>query len=115
MNLSHLLKEHSDTCWEVVSESIEKKVVGYCENLTLLMIRYKKGGIELGKETNQTKVAFVSEGTFEIKMKGTKKILQKGDSFLVPSYLTHEVKCIDDGVLVNVCSHNAHFDTLDNY
>ena len=44
---------------------------------------------------NHSQVTHISEGKFEVTIDGETKILKKGDSFYIPSNITHGVACIE--------------------
>jgi quercetin dioxygenase-like cupin family protein len=49
-------------------------------------------------------VTHIAEGKFEVTIDDEKKILEKGDSFYIPSNVMHGVVCLESGLLIDVFS-----------
>jgi quercetin dioxygenase-like cupin family protein len=67
--------------------------------------------VEFGKGTAfpphnhpHQQITFVMEGAFEIEIEGEKKMLRKGDTYVVPGNAMHAVKCMEKGVLMDTFS-----------
>ena len=90
--------------WEVIDENIRRQIVGYDSTMMMVNVHFKNGGIGPIHNHIQTQSTFIAEGTFEVTVDGVMKILQKGDSFFISSNIQHGVKCLEEGMLIDVFS-----------
>lgn len=88
--------------WEKVDENIDRQIVGYDDSLMMVNVRFKKGGIGYLHQHFHSQVTYIAEGKFEITIENEKVVLEKGDSFFIPSNKMHGVVCLEDGILVDV-------------
>lgn len=90
--------------WEVIDDKICRQIVGFNDSIMMVKVRFQKGGIGRVHNHHHSQVTHISEGKFEVTIDGKSKILKKGDSFYVPSYIMHGVVCLEDGILIDVFS-----------
>ena len=92
------------TEWEVVEEKIQRQIVGFDDKIMMVNVRFEKGGIGALHKHHHSQVTHISEGKFEVTIDDEKKILEKGDSFYIPSNVMHGVVCLESGLLIDVFS-----------
>jgi quercetin dioxygenase-like cupin family protein len=90
--------------WEVVEEKIQRQIVGFDDKIMMVNVRFEKGGIGALHKHHHSQVTHISEGKFEVTIDDEKKILEKGDSFYIPSNVMHGVVCLESGLLIDVFS-----------
>lgn len=91
-----------DISWELMDTGVERKILCYNQDLMMTHVRFQKGGIGQLHHHPHRQVSFVESGAFEVEIEGEKKILYKGDSFIVEADLIHGVVALEDGALVDV-------------
>ena len=88
--------------WETVEEGVQRKILGYDEQLMMVCVRFEKGSIGALHHHIHRQVSYVESGSFEVTIAGEKKILQKGDCFFVTPGLVHGVVALEQGMLVDI-------------
>jgi quercetin dioxygenase-like cupin family protein len=91
-----------DMEWETVGDGIERKILGYDDEVMMVHIRFKKDAIGTAHHHVHRQVSYVESGSFEVTIDGKKNVLVKGDSFFVAPDLVHGVVALEDGTLVDV-------------
>ncbi|MFT4202375.1 MAG: cupin domain-containing protein [Chitinophagaceae bacterium] len=94
--------ENAEVHWEVLSEKVKRKILVYDRQVMLVCVVFQKGGIGELHSHPHTQMSYIEQGVFEVEIDGKKKTLQKGDAFYVPSNSVHGVRCLEDGVLMDV-------------
>ena len=90
--------------WEVADKKIQRQIVGYDDKIMMVNVRFEKDGIGTLHSHHHTQISYVAEGKFEVTIADETCILEKGDSFYVPSNAVHGVVCLEAGTLVDVFS-----------
>ncbi len=93
-----------DIEWEGVGEGVERKILGYDEELMMVCVRFAKGSVGTLHHHVHRQISYVESGVFEVTIDGQKKILQKGDCFFVQPNLEHGVMALDQGILIDIFS-----------
>ena len=88
--------------WEIVEDKIKRQIVGYDDTMMMVNVYFEKGGVGELHNHMHTQSTYISEGEFEVTIGENKSILKKGDSFFVPSNITHGVICLKTGMLIDV-------------
>lgn len=88
--------------WEHVDNGVQRKILGYDDQLMLVCVRFEKNAIGSLHHHVHRQVSYVAYGRFEVTIDGQKQILEKGDCFFVPSDLIHGVVALEEGALVDV-------------
>lgn len=90
--------------WEVIDKSVKRQIVGYDETMMMVNVHFKTGGIGPIHNHVHTQSTYIAEGKFEVTIDGELKLLNKGDSFFISSNTNHGVKCLQEGMLIDVFS-----------
>ena len=94
----------SSSDWEEVDPKIKRKILGYDDQLMLVQVHFKKGGIGSEHQHHHSQSTLIRSGVFEITVDGVTQKLQKGDSFYVPPNTLHSALCIEEGELIDAFS-----------
>ena len=90
--------------WEQVAPGMERKVMGYNDEIMMVKVKFDKGGIGQRHEHVQSQTTYVVSGSFEVAIGDDKKVLNEGDGFYIPPHLEHGVVCLEAGILIDVFS-----------
>jgi quercetin dioxygenase-like cupin family protein len=88
--------------WEKIDKGIERKILGYDDQLMMVCVRFEKDAIGSLHHHIHRQVTYVQEGKFEVTIASEKKVLSQGDSFFVAPDRIHGVVALEKGVLVDV-------------
>jgi quercetin dioxygenase-like cupin family protein len=88
--------------WETVDNGIERKILGYDDQLMMVHIRFEKGAVGSLHHHFHRQVSYVESGRFEVTIDGEKNVLVQGDCFFVAPDLVHGVVALEKGTLVDV-------------
>lgn len=90
--------------WVAAGEGIKRKVLVYDANLMLVKVAFEAGAVGTVHSHEHTQMSYVESGTFAITIADETRILQKGDTFYVPSNVRHGALCQEAGVLIDIFS-----------
>jgi len=90
--------------WEVVSEGVKRKIMGYDDTIMLVNVAFEKGAIGAMHEHYHAQVTYVVSGQFEMTIGDVSKILKSGDSFYIEPQVCHGAVCLEAGLLIDVFS-----------
>ena len=88
--------------WETVDKGVERKILGYDDQLMMVHIRFEKGAVGSLHHHVHRQVSYVASGSFEVTIDGKKNILKQDDCFFVAPDLVHGVVALERGILVDV-------------
>ena len=91
-----------DFAWETVDNGVQRKILGYDDDVMMVCVRFEKGAIGSLHYHVHRQVSYVESGRFEVTIDGRKKILEQGDCFFVAPDLVHGVLALEKGSLVDV-------------
>lgn len=94
--------EHESIPWEVVSDKVKRKIMVYDENVMMVCVAFQKGGIGEVHSHHHMQMTYIDSGKFEVEIDNKKQILKRGDTFYIPTNSPHGVRCIEDGILVDI-------------
>ena len=92
----------SNIDWEKTDDGVERKILAYDNFLMMVSVAFKKGAVGILHSHKHRQISYVESGRFEVTINGNKKILEKGDSFLVAPDLPHGVVALEEGILIDV-------------
>lgn len=96
--------------WETVADGMERKILGYDDQVMMVLVRFEKGAIGALHHHVHRQISYVESGRFEVTIDGKKTILVQGDCFFVAPDLVHGVVALEKGTLVDVFTpHRADF------
>ncbi|WP_022941344.1 cupin domain-containing protein [Psychromonas hadalis] len=90
-----------DTDWEVLGGGIKRKIVGYTDDLMLVLVHFEKGAIGAPHVHEiHDQIGYVAEGSFEAEIDGVKKVLVKGDAYIAAKLVEHGAVALEEGSLL---------------
>lgn len=101
-NKNKSLIHANDINWLSVGEGVERKVLGYDEQIMMVCVRFKKGAIGALHYHSHRQVSYIESGVFEVIIDNKTEVLKKGDCYFVAPGLVHGVVALEDGELVDV-------------
>lgn len=94
--------QEKEIAWESVGDGVERKIMGYDDQLMLVCVRFEKGAIGALHHHVHRQVSYVASGSFEVTIDGQKQVIHQGDSFFVAPELVHGVVALERGTLIDV-------------
>ena len=88
--------------WETVDKGVERKILGYDDQVMMVCVRFEKGAIGSLHHHVHRQISYIESGCFEVSIDGKKSVLEKGDCFFVAPDLVHGVVALEKGTLVDV-------------
>ncbi len=86
---------------ETMGPGIQRKILGYQENLMLVKVFFDKGSVAEVHNHPHQQIGHILEGKFELEIDGKTEILTIGDSFIVPSNIMHGAVCLEKGIIID--------------
>ena len=106
MNYINLLDKaliaDNDLTWEELGAGIKRKIMAHNDQLMLVKVVFEKGAIGTLHQHPHLQMSYVAEGSFEVTVGDSKKILTTGDVFFALSDVIHGVVCLEEGLLIDV-------------
>ena len=100
MSKTNLIAD-ADLEWEILDDYCQRKIMAYTEDLMIVKVLFKKGGIGAIHRHIHSQGSYVESGVFEVMIGDEKKILQQGDVFFIPPSIDHGVIALEEGILVD--------------
>jgi len=94
----------SEVTVENLGEGVSRQILGYDGQLMMVKVSFEQGSIGSVHEHFHSQCTYVISGTFEVRVKGEKKILVAGDGFYAEPDAEHGVVCIKKGILLDTFS-----------
>ena len=96
--------------WDDTPEGNKRRVVAYTEELMVVEFAFEKGGEGWLHSHPHVQSSYVAEGAFDVTIDGRTETMRQGDCFIVPSGMTHGVKALEKGRLIDCFTpHRADF------
>jgi quercetin dioxygenase-like cupin family protein len=92
----------SELEWETVDNGVQRKVLGYDDQLMMVCVRFEKGAVGTLHHHVHRQVAYVASGRFEVTIDGINKTLEQGDCYFVAPDVVHGVLALEEGSLVDI-------------
>lgn len=93
-----------ETPWVQINEGMRRQILGYDDQLMLVKIEFKSGGIGYAHTHVHSQSSYVVNGIFEFQIGEEKKIVKAGDGLYMEPNVLHGVKCIEEGILIDTFS-----------
>lgn len=101
---------NNDCKWETIGEGIRRKIMGYNNDLMLVLVDFKKGAVGYVHKHYHSQVSYLVSGSFEVTIGSEKKIQKAGDVFFIDANVNHGVLALEDSLLIDVFSpHREDF------
>ncbi|MDN3681765.1 cupin domain-containing protein [Vibrio tapetis subsp. quintayensis] len=95
-----------DQPWEMISDGVKRKIVGYTDDLMAVHISFDKGAISPPHAHEiHDQIGYVVRGSFEAQIDGETKILNAGDAYIAKKHMQHGARALEqDSVLLDMFS-----------
>lgn len=105
-----IFRRSSEGEWTPTPDGNRRRVLLHTDELMLVEFAFEKGGEGWKHDHPHVQASYIAEGSFEVTIGGETAVLSAGDSFIVPSGVTHGVKALARGRLVDSFTpHRADF------
>jgi len=104
MSQSALFQLDNDLPWLDLGNGVQRKVMGFNQQLMLVKVRFEAGAIGSLHHHEHTQASYVESGEFELTIGDHKKLLKQGDGYYVPPNEIHGCVCKTEGVLIDAFS-----------
>ena len=88
--------------WEASHEGVRRKVLGYHNNLMMVLVQFDKDATGFVHRHFHTQATYVVSGSFEVHVGGKRQILKAGDCFVAPPQTEHGVCALEKSSLLDV-------------
>lgn len=92
----------SEIAWEKTGEGVRRQVLGHGTDLMVVRVEFSQGAVGALHSHPHRQATYVVAGKFEVTVGDDMKELGAGDVFYPPGGVTHGVKALEGGVLVDV-------------
>lgn len=99
-----LHRKSKDIPLENPDPGVTRQILGHESDLMLVKVYFEKGAVGSVHKHPHQQVTYIESGSFEVEIDGKKKVLEAGDSFIIPSNIPHGVVCLKEGVLIDAFS-----------
>jgi quercetin dioxygenase-like cupin family protein len=89
------------TPWTEVAPGNRRRVLVHTAELMQVEFAFEAGAIGALHSHPHVQSSYVAEGRFEVTIDGRSEVIGVGGSFIVPSGLTHGVKALEAGRLID--------------
>jgi quercetin dioxygenase-like cupin family protein len=91
----------TDHDWTDLGGGVKRKVLCYDRSVMLVRVVFEKGAVGPAHQHPHIQCSLVASGRFEMKIGGETRILEAGDSFIVPTNVIHSALALEAGELVD--------------
>lgn len=88
--------------WENVDEGISRKILSYNDDMMLVRVQFEKGAVGTLHQHIHTQSTFILKGKFSFRIADEQRIMEAGDTCLMPSNVLHGCTCLEEGELLDV-------------
>ena len=81
---------------------VSRKILSYDEKVMMCEITFEKGAKGKMHTHPHTQVTYIVKGSFAFTVNGETKVVNEGDSVLMPSGSLHGCECLEAGILCDV-------------
>jgi quercetin dioxygenase-like cupin family protein len=87
--------------WVRADPGVRRMVLGYDATLMLVRVEFEKGAEGYMHSHHHRQVTYIVSGAFEVRIDDDKRVLNSGDSFVVPPDVSHGVIALEAGTVVD--------------
>lgn len=78
-----------------------RQIIGYDSKIMMVKVSFAKGSVGYKHQHPHQQISYILSGKFEVNINGKIETLESGDAFIAPSNTDHELKCLEDGVIID--------------
>lgn len=90
--------------WEVLGSGLERKVLGYNEDLMVVRVKFVKDGVAAMHAHPHTQSSYIASGKFEFTVDGETRVVAEGDGILIKPNQPHACLCLEPGIVIDTFS-----------
>lgn len=90
--------------WEVLGSGLERKVLGYNEDLMVVRVKFVKDGVAAMHAHPHTQSSYIASGKFEFTVNGETRLVAEGDGILIKPNQPHACLCLEPGIVIDTFS-----------
>lgn len=91
-----------DIAWKTIDEGVQRKILSYNKELMLVHVQFEKGGVGKLHHHPHRQISYIGSGSFEVSINNVKKVLKKGDSYIVEPDEVHGVVALEQGAIIDI-------------
>jgi quercetin dioxygenase-like cupin family protein len=92
------------TDWFQINEGMRRQILGYDDQMMMVKIEFKTGGIGSVHSHNHRQCSYIVSGVFEFQIGEKTQIVYSGDALYMEPNMVHGVKCLEEGVVIDTFS-----------
>ncbi|MEH6306719.1 cupin domain-containing protein [Olivibacter sp. CPCC 100613] len=93
---------NKETNWNNLDDGIARKILSYNDEMMMVRVRFKKGSVGVAHQHKHTQSTFVIKGKFEFRIGNENKVIEAGDTCLIPANVLHGCVCLEEGELLDI-------------
>ncbi|WEX73931.1 cupin domain-containing protein [Sinorhizobium numidicum] len=101
MSSNSLFVSATEAEWTSPEPGVTRRVMTYLPEMMMVEVVFEKGAVGQLHSHPHVQSSYVAEGRFEVTIDEKTRVLERGDSFIVPSNLVHGVKALESGRLID--------------
>ena len=90
--------------WEQLNWGMRRQILGYDDRIMMVKVDFLTGGVGDVHSHVHCQSTYVVSGVFEFEINGEKHIVKAGDGLYMESNVSHGVKCLEAGLLIDTFS-----------
>lgn len=90
--------------WEVLGSGLERKILGYNEDLMVVRVKFVKDGVAAMHAHPHTQSSYIASGKFEFTVDGETRVVAEGDGILIKPNQPHACLCLEPGIVIDTFS-----------
>lgn len=95
------LVEAQKLCAKSVGHGMSREILAYDKNLMMIRMAFEQGGVGEDHSHPHEQITYIISGEFEYTYGDKVLNMKPGDSVFVPSGLTHGIRCLSEGMLLD--------------
>jgi quercetin dioxygenase-like cupin family protein len=98
---SPVFLKDGQTGWTDAGNGVRRKILTHNGELMMVRFRFEKGGTGAPHSHPHIQCSYVASGRFEMTIGGETRIIEPGDSYIVPSGMEHGALALEAGELID--------------
>ena len=87
--------------WTPTEPGVKRRILTYNDQLMLVEVAFEKDAVGSLHRHPHIQATYVAEGSFEVTISGKSEVLNKGQSFIVPSDEWPGCRALEAGMLID--------------
>ena len=89
---------------KTVGEGAQRRIMAYDDQLMLVEVELEKGGVVALHTHPHHQVDYLVSGRVEFELAGEKRVLEPGDSVMIPPGAEHGAVALEESILLDIFS-----------